>query len=208
MAWVFPRRRKHFGRYLSFRNVSPNEIAEWRAAFVLFLKKLTWKYHRPLVLKSPPHTCRIRLLLQMFPKAKFVHIHRDPYVVFQSTRKMLQTMFDWQGLQRPDLDELDDWILEQYREMYEVFFEERALIPSGCYHEMAFEELEKDPIAEMRRLYEALDLPDFRVVEAEMQRYTAGLRNYKKNQFPVLQPELKARISTMWQSSIEEWGYA
>lgn len=208
MAWIFPRRREHFGRYLSFRNASPDEIAEWRAAFHLFLKKLTWKYRRPLVLKSPPHTCRIRLLLEMFPGAKFVHIHRDPYVVFQSTRKTFLTMFDWQGLQKPDLGDLDDWILEQYREMYEVCFAERSLIPPGCYHEMAFEELEKDPMGEMRKVYGALDLPDFRAVEAEMRGHIARLRTYRKNEFSDPEPELKARISSMWGSTIDEWGYA
>ena len=207
MAWIFPRRRKHFGRYMSFRDVSQDEITEWREAFQLFLKKLTWKYRRPLVLKSPPHTCRIRLLLEMFPGAKFVHIHRDPCVVFQSTRKTLQTMFEWQGLQRPDLNDLEDWILEQYRDMYEVFFAERKLIPPGSYHEMAFEELEKNPIEEMRKLYEALGLPDFRAAEVEMRGYIAGLRSYRKNQFPDLPPELKARIGSMWRSSFEEWGY-
>ena len=167
MAWVFPRRRKHFGRYLSFRHAAPEEIAEWRAAFELFLKKLTWKYRRPLLLKSPPHTCRIRLLLEIFPEARFVHIHRDPYVVFQSSRKMFQTMIGWHELQRSNPDELDDWILEQYREMYEMFFDERRLIPAGHYHEMAFEELEKDPLGEMRKLYETLGLPNFRSAEAD-----------------------------------------
>ncbi len=208
MGWVFPRRRKHFGRYLSFRDASLDEIAEWRAAFQLFVKKLTWKYRRPLVLKSPPHTCRIRLLLEMFPGAKFVHIHRDPYAVFQSTRKTFETMFRWQALQRPDLGDLDHWVLEQYREMYDVFFEERNLIPPGSYHEIAFEELENDPVGELRNLYQALRLPDFRAVEADIQRYTTSLRGYQKNQFPVLQPQLEAQIGNMWQTSIKEWGYA
>jgi len=174
---------------------------------MLFLKKLTWKYRRPLVLKSPPHTCRIRLLLEMFPGAKFVHIHRDPYAVFQSSRKTFQLMFAWHGLQRPGPDDLDEWILEQYREMYEVFFEERALIPTGSFHEMAFEDLERDPVAEMRKMYGTLDLPDFRGAEADVQRYITSVRSYRKNEFPVLHPELKARISSMWRTSLEEWGY-
>ena len=38
----------------------------------------TLKYNRSLLLKSPPHTARIRLLLEMFPNARFVHILRDP----------------------------------------------------------------------------------------------------------------------------------
>lgn len=117
MSWIFPRQKEKFERYLTFRTVPQNEIAQWRAAFHLLLKKLTWKYKRPLLLKSPPHTARIRLLLEMFPDARFVHIHRDPYTVFQSSRRMFQLMFDWHGVQRPRLDDLDDWVLRQYKEM-------------------------------------------------------------------------------------------
>jgi hypothetical protein len=117
-------------------------------------------------------------------------------------------MFRWEALQRPDLGDLDNWVLEQYREMYDVFFEERNLIPPGSYHEFAFEELEKDPVGELRKLYQALRLPDFRVVETNTQGYTASLRGYQKNQFPVLPPQLKARMGDVWRTSIEEWGYA
>ena len=92
--------------------------------------------------------------------------------------------------------------------MYNVFFEERKLIPPGSYHEIAFEDLEKDPVGELRKLYQALSLPDFRAVEPDIQRYAASLRGYQKNQFPVLPPELKERIGDMWRTSFEEWGYA
>ena len=54
MGWVFPRRQEHYDQYLTFRGVPPAEVACWQEAFRLFLKKLTWKYGRPLVLKSPP----------------------------------------------------------------------------------------------------------------------------------------------------------
>ena len=33
-----------------------------------------------IVLKSPAHTARVRVLLELFPKARFVHIIRDPVV--------------------------------------------------------------------------------------------------------------------------------
>ncbi len=66
-GWAFPARRDHYARHLTFRNATAQDIAEWRAAFEIFLKKLTWKYRRPLILKSPQHTARIRLLLELFP---------------------------------------------------------------------------------------------------------------------------------------------
>lgn len=208
MSWIFPRNRGHFQEYMTFRNAAPAEVNQWRAAFESFLKKLTWKYRRRLVLKSPPHTCRIRLLLEMFPGAQFVHIHRDPYVVFQSTRKTFETMFKWQGLQRPDLSKLEDWILDQYRAMYEVFFEERNLIPSGCFHELAFEDLEKDPIAQLRSLYEALHLPNFTHIEPKLRRYVESLAGYQKNRFPRIGVDTKVRIAREWQHCFEAWGYS
>jgi omega-hydroxy-beta-dihydromenaquinone-9 sulfotransferase len=79
----FPRRADHYDRYLTFRGVPEPEVEEWKAAFRWFLQKLTLKHQRPLLLKSPTHTGRLRLLLELFPGARFVHIHRDPYAVFR-----------------------------------------------------------------------------------------------------------------------------
>jgi hypothetical protein len=36
---------------------------------------------KPLLIKSPVHTARIPLLLRLFPKAKFIYMHRNPYEV-------------------------------------------------------------------------------------------------------------------------------
>ena len=36
--------------------------------------------------KNPPHTGRVRTLLEMFPNAKFIYLKRNPYTVFESTR--------------------------------------------------------------------------------------------------------------------------
>src|SRR5262249_27497532 len=77
----------------------------------------------------PTHTCRIKLLLDLFPNARFVHIHRNPYAVFQSTRHWLPASWPWFHLQRPNHQCLDERILQVYREMDKVHFEERHLIP-------------------------------------------------------------------------------
>jgi omega-hydroxy-beta-dihydromenaquinone-9 sulfotransferase len=69
MAWAFPRRADHYGRYLTMRETSASEAAEWKSALAGLVRKLSFKYGKPLVLKSPGHTCRIRLLLELFPEA-------------------------------------------------------------------------------------------------------------------------------------------
>ena len=62
------------------------DVAAWRAAFLHFLRKLQYRAgpHKRLLLKSPVHTARIETLLDIFPHACFICVHRDPYAVFAS----------------------------------------------------------------------------------------------------------------------------
>lgn len=208
LGWVFPNRRAHYDRHLTLRGLPESDVAAWRNALTLFLQKLTWKYRRPLVLKSPPHTCRIRLLLEMFPEARFVHIHRDPYAVFQSSRKTFRLNYELSGLQHAPLADLDDYLLRQYRTMYDAFFEEREFIPRGQYHEIGFEDLERDPLGEMQQLYDALQLPDFGLAAAPLREYVESIAGYAKNDFAGLPGELRQTIARAWEPSLIEWGYS
>jgi hypothetical protein len=148
------------------------------------------------------------MLLELFPDAKFVHIHRNPYAVFQSSRRTVLKVSPWSALQRPDHSDLDDRSIRQYKEVYDVFFEEQGLIPEGHYHEVGFEELEKDPMGQVRGIYEALDLPAFREVEPALCRYVESLAGYRKNVFPDLPADLRQRVTREWRRCFEEWGYA
>jgi len=162
------------------------------------VRKLSFKHGKPLILKSPGHTCRIRLLLDLFPDARLVHIRRNPYDVFRSTQHWMRTGTPVWALQRENFSDLDDRTLRQYREVYDVFFEERGLIPKGHFHEIGFEALEADPIGQVRGIYEALALPDFRQVEPVLRRYVESLSGYKKNTLPELPPDLRERIAGEW----------
>jgi hypothetical protein len=204
---LFPRRQDHYDRFLTFRGAPAAVVARWKAGLVHFLRKLTWKYDRPLVLKSPPHTCRVRLLLELFPDARFVHIRRNPYTVFQSSEHWLRKAVPWFQLQRSNLRHLGVRILRIYKEMYDVYFEERGLIPHGRLHEVCFEELDKDPLGQVRGVYEALDFPDFNEVEPALRRYVESLAGYKKNTFGELPADLRQCVAREWRRYFEEWGY-
>jgi LPS sulfotransferase NodH len=209
LGWVFPRSRDHYERYLTFRGVPEEETARWKAALLLFYKKLTWKYGgRPLVLKSPFHTCRIRLLLEMFPDARFVHIHRDPYAVFQSAKRLDRFMSHSMGLQRPNPDDdVDSRIIHLYKEMYEVFFEEQGLIPEGRFHEVCYEELVRDPVGEVKRIYERLGIPGFGAAQGPLRRYVEAVGRYRKNEHSEIPLPLRRRIARAWKQNFDEWGY-
>jgi len=90
MGWAFPRHEAYYRRFLTLHDATEQETAEWKAAMLRFTKKLSFKYGKPLVLKSPGHTARIKTLLELFPDARFVHIHRNPYDVFRSTQHLMK----------------------------------------------------------------------------------------------------------------------
>jgi omega-hydroxy-beta-dihydromenaquinone-9 sulfotransferase len=207
MGWAFPRRAAHYNRYLTFREATAAEVVEWKAALNGFVQKLSFKYGKPLVLKSPGHTCRIKLLLELFPDARFVHIHRNPYDVFQSTLHLMRAISPWFALQRPDFGSLQDRTIKQYKEVYDVFFEERGLIPREHLHEVGFEDLEANPVAQLRGIYAGLNLPDFGHVEPGLRRYVRSIAGYKKNVFPELSADLRQRIAGEWRRCFQEWGY-
>jgi hypothetical protein len=207
VAGVFPRRARHYDQFLTFRNAPPRAVEEWKAALQRLTKKLTLKHGKPLILKSPPHTGRIKLLLEMFPGAKFVHIHRDPCAVFPSFVHTYTTGLPYGRLQRTDRFDWTGRIIRQYREMYDAFFEQRPLIPPGDFHEVRYEDLELDPVGEVRKLYEALGLPEFARVEPELRRYVASLSGYRKNTFAPLPAETRRRLGAEWKRCFEEWGY-
>jgi hypothetical protein len=207
-GWAFPRRREYYDRYLTLRDLDPSELAEWKATLRAFVQKLAYTHGRPLILKSPGHTCRIKVLLDLFPDARFVHIHRNPFDVFRSTEHMLRTVSRWWALQRPNFEDLEARILREYREVYDAHFEERPKIPPGRFHEIGFEALEADPIGQLRQLYEALALPEFGSVEPYLRRYMESVADYKKNKFFDLKPDLRDRIAREWHRSFQEWGYA
>lgn len=203
----FPRAEDDYARFLTFEDATREDTWRWMDSFQWFLKKLTLKTGKPLVLKSPPHTARIRLLLEMFPDAKFIHIHRHPYQVFQSCRHYYDTATWYSYLQRPDLEAIDRRIIERYSVMHDAFFSQRDLIPAGNFHETSFDALEDAPVETVRGIYEALGLPDFSVVEPELRRYTASLENYRKNKFHELEPAMREIIASRWKHSFDEWQY-
>jgi hypothetical protein len=207
LLWSFPRSTAFYERYLTFRGVPEADVARWKSAFVLFLKKLTLRHDRPMLLKSPPHTGRIKLLLELFPGARFIHLRREPYTVFQSTRHLNRVLTRSLQFQRPDPADADAAIIRRYRLLFEAYFEEQPLIPEDQFHEIAFEELERDPIGQIQQTYAALGLDGYNSVRGRLEDYVAGLTDYKKNEYPELAPELRRRIGREWRRSFEEWGY-
>src|SRR4029077_12098959 len=64
---AFPNHPPAYQEYLDLENISESGLRRWKRAFKQFLKRVTYKTGKRLVLKSPPHTARVKKLAPMFP---------------------------------------------------------------------------------------------------------------------------------------------
>jgi hypothetical protein len=207
LVWSFPRTGLRYLRYLTFAGVPTAEIEEWKRTLLWFAKKLTLRYRRPLVFKSPTHTARIRLLLEVFPEARFVNLHRDPATIFQSFVHTHDSSAWFSYLQKPQVTQLDDSTLKMGKVLFDAYFDQRHLIPPGRLVDVAYEDLEANPIKVVEEVYAKLGLPPFDEFRPKLQAYVDSLAGYQKNRFPELAPEARQKVGVSWRRAFEEWGY-
>ena len=207
MSWNFPNSADQFDKYLSLKSCDITEVNRWQNALIIFLKKLTYKYNKRIMLKSPQHTARIKLILEMFPQARFIHIYRNPYQVYQSTKRLHEFVYSISTFQKFDSDKIHKRILNQYKEMYDIFFEEKNSIPDQQLIEIKFESFEDKPLDTLKMVYKTLNFPEFEEIEKRYETYLKSIDNHKKNKYKELNQSLKDEIYYNWQRNFNTWGY-
>jgi hypothetical protein len=205
-GFIFPRNFKLYSRYNAFDGL-PEDLERWKWRWSWFNKKMAIQYPgRQMVYKNPTATFRIRHILDMYPNAKFVHIYRNPYHVFSSNVKYHQEVFEIYALQTWDEDEMQETILENYREMYEKFDRDRDLIPEGNLVDVKYEDFIRDPMSHMQRIYATLQLDGYEGAEPLFQEYVRSQRSYKANRH-VLGADAVRKVNAYWGRIIERFGY-
>jgi len=207
LSIAFPNRGPIDEQYLDLVGISYDERRRWKKSLLGFLKKLTFKNPKRLILKSPTHTARIPTLLDMFPDALFVYLTRNPYVVYPSTINLWKSFHRKHGLQNPTFAGLDEYVFRTFLRMDERYEAGKRLIPAGQLHELKYEDLVRDPLGELQTTYDRLGLSGFDAVKPRVQQYLDRTKGYETNKYE-LTPELKSRIGERWGDVIQRWGYA
>jgi omega-hydroxy-beta-dihydromenaquinone-9 sulfotransferase len=205
---AFPNQPSAGVESFDLESLPARQIHLWKTCYLRFLQTVSCaKNGRRLILKSPPHMCRIPTLVGMFPDARFVHIIRDPYDVYPSTLHLWRSLWSVQALQQPTWIGLKEYILETFTHMYKRLEAGKRLIPSARYCEVRYEELVRDPLGQVEAIYRAVDLGDFLPARPFVARYVAGLKGYQTNRY-LLTPAEQQLISRCWGEVIRRYGYA
>lgn len=206
MKILFPVTGDDIHSELDPRRLPREALERWKESIILFMKKLTFSGGGRIVLKSPPHLGRVSLLLEMFPRAQFVHIVRDPYRVYLSTRKLWADGLASAHLQIPPPESVDELILSWYVKLFSLFERDRGLIPSGSLYEIKFEDLEADPIRILRGMYEGLGMTGFEPFEQRLKAYVQAIGGYEKNTYQLTEED-REKVRRLWRANFERYGY-
>ncbi len=203
---AFPNNEAVDLEYLNMQGLSPQCLERWSATLTNFVRTLTFRDSKRVILKSPTHTGRVQLLSEIFPGAQFIHITRHPYDLFPSTRRLWQSLDAVQGCQLPRDEQLDEYVFESFERMYDGLETQRASIDPCNIIDIRYEDLVADPVGILQQIYEQLSLGDFSTVREKSEIYVETLKDYRTNTHD-LEPALRQQIRRRWSGYFQRYGY-
>ena len=196
-----------YERWVSQLGQEAKDVEVWKKQYMQVVRKASVIAEgKRLVLKTPPNTARIPILLELFPDAVFVNIIRNPYRVFQSMRNMYRKVLPGQAMQEFSWEAIDAWVLSAYRGLMKKYLEDRSAIDPENLFEIRFEELDARPMETLRSIYQSLALPDFSVTEPGVRSYLDGLGTFEKNDFSYPDDVIQS-VNEHWGFVFDEFGY-
>lgn len=206
--WMFPRHIEEYRRkFLTMQDLSEEELDSFKynmRKMVNTALKVSGK--KRFMSKNPPHTGRVKTILEMYPDAKFVYMVRNPFTVYKSTMSFMRNTLKTTQLQSISDEELEKGILDTYSALYDKYEEDKKLIPQGNLIEVRFEDFEADPVGKAGEIYSALNLGDFDVVRPLMAEYAGEKKGFKKNKYQYDEHTVNV-VKEHWCAAVEKWGY-
>ncbi len=206
--WYLPHNMQEYSdRFLTMETASAEEIQVFKETFLKLVKISLWNTKGTQFLsKNPPHTGKVKEILEMFPQAKFIYLMRNPYTVFESTRSFFNNTIIPLQLQKISPEEMENNILNIYSQLYHKYEEDKKLIPEGNLIEIKFEDFEADPLAMTERIYRTLNIPGFEEAQPDIAAYLNKKKGYKKNAYRY-ETRTVELVEKHWDFALKQWGY-
>lgn len=194
-------------RGLFFDGCSQAEIEEWEQRFTYFFRKIAHQQKRPMLIKNPVYTARVSHLKRLFPDARFIFLHRDPFDVILSMRNFYRRLLDVMALQNVPADlDIDATILRVYDRMMSVYLEEKQALAPGDLIELRYADLDAAPLETIEAIYQGLGIDGFEAARPAFSNYLDSVRTFQKNAFSGDAATVE-KVSAALGRWIDHWGY-
>lgn len=208
LQFLFPRQAEEMFRLgVLFEGTSARVRREVKEKYLRILKVATLHDQgRRLLLKNPVNTARIPMLLELFPDAKFVVIHRSPYEVFPSTINLHRKILNLTSFQDYDEDLIERNVVTIYEQVMRRYLEDRELIPAGHLIEVSYGDLDVAPESVIKNIYDTLALDGYDEAQPHIDDYIESQADYRKNGF-VISDRAAELIEKRWSFAFDDFGF-
>ena len=207
-GWCFPKNMDFYNNYVLMENVSQDVIDKWKEVYLYLLKKATlYNNGKRLVLKNQDNTAKIKILLEMFPDAKFILILRNPYQMYYSMMKFMRIVIPLYCVQNPPKFEIvEKSMMDLYAKFFRKYLDQRDSIPKGNLVEIKYENFINNPLKMLKKIYTSLNLEGFKESENSFREYVETQKSFKPQTYEV-SDDVRKKIDEKWGFVVEEFGY-
>ncbi len=208
-GWCFPKKMNLYNNYVDFQNTTERVVKDFKRVYLDYLKKVSFYHnHKRLILKNPSNTARVKILLELFPDAKFVFIYRNPYHVYLSMKRNIEKEMTLYTVQKPPSWKIfEKAMIDMYTRMFAKYFEERTLIPKNNLVEVKYEDFVTAPLNYMEKIYEDLNLKQFDKNKDILKNYIASQSHIKSSKYKI-DSQQEEHIYRLLKDTINRWQYA
>jgi len=154
------------------------------------------------VLKTPHHLEYLDVLLKVFSEATVVQTHRDPRVAVTSFCSMVahgRGMFS----DHVDPTEIGRHWCDKTHRMVEWAMKTRAETPGGRFVDVSYYDLTRDPMSQLRRIYEVAEIDFDDEARRMAEQYVAanpqnrfGKHHYRLEHFGLSEQDMDETFAT------------
>lgn len=164
----------------------PDQLKKWQQNYMrLIIKAMINTSGERYISKNPCNLGRVDLLLSMFPGARFIFIFRNPYQVAESLYRFILAIFPGTQLQKVPDDFNREKIVKLYTEIMNQYFLSRPAIPQGQLIEIKMEDMVRDKLRYLERIYIDLKISGFEHARPHFEDYLSKISDYSREPYDV-----------------------
>jgi hypothetical protein len=217
-SWLF--RNSFTSLVFGFSHYVPSYV-EWllaqdmQPAYAYFKLQLQAITHQrggaPLVLKDPCHLWHLGALLQVFPDARVIQLHRAPEQVVGSFASLCQALHEGGATARPSA-EIGRYALDMLARGLQRIDAVRATLAPDRIFDVDYRELVGDPLATLQRIHARFGLSfeaqarDRATAWLAENRGLSGRHRYELHDFGLDATEVERQFMSARQSEVQHVG--
>jgi omega-hydroxy-beta-dihydromenaquinone-9 sulfotransferase len=185
--------------------LSGKDYEEWEKSMIELCKKINIATSKQIILKNPFHSLRIQTLRKLFPKAKFIHIYRHPCDVVPSSVNMWNIVGQQNAMKPGFIPATVENTVEVLDRVLNYIHLHTKDLPEQSFYEIKYEDLEKNPVEEIKKAYKKLGLPF--TSELENSIIVRHSDDFVKNKYSISEKD-KTYIFDKLKHHMERYGYS